>query len=512
MQKTNRSARPIATRSVATVAAWLAIGAALSLAGCTAPVTPAVSFPTEKLTISLESMTVGTPVSETLPPAMGGKEGLVYTLTPDVPGLTFDPATRVLSGTPTTPGTYAMTYTAKDPATDGTMESVKFTIAVAAPTPPPTLLGTWERVTTDRDDSGAIVRTETFTLMFTETHYFEWGKTLDADGRVLDSGDGAGKVSLSDTSNTVTKTYDDDGEVFSVDKEYLYAGDGDVLVIHEWGSDNPAEERFDRFTRVADAPTPIGPPKLQGTWRQTHAWDDEDEGSVIHIRTLTFFGTRFIEHNVRRDSLSNELLFEYAEPGGWTDTGTSVIKMVSEDDRMLTVEKHYVLAGDVLAINPWWNNEDSFTELDLGVFTRVQDPVAGGIEGVWTRVEDHGGWAYTLTVGDRLTYDEGDVDTEASARTGFTLAGPSRHDRDRGFLFVTVQTAARTEDGSPDEGFDPAEFVGHELRFAYAPTNLPDKIFLSPYVSELEYDATTSTWKAREVSPYGDYWLSMERQ
>ncbi len=45
----------------------------------------------------------------TLPEASDGDGTLSYTLSPDVPGLTFDPATRTLSGTPTTPDTYSMT-------------------------------------------------------------------------------------------------------------------------------------------------------------------------------------------------------------------------------------------------------------------------------------------------------------------------------------------------------------------------------------------------------------------
>ena len=57
-------------------------------------------------------------MSETLPAAQGGEDALTNSLDPDVPGLTFDAATRVLSGTSTTPGVYQMTYTATDPATD----------------------------------------------------------------------------------------------------------------------------------------------------------------------------------------------------------------------------------------------------------------------------------------------------------------------------------------------------------------------------------------------------------
>ena len=49
-----------------------------------------------------------------LPAAVGGIGALTYSLSPDVPGLTFDADTRTLSGTPTTADTYAMTYSATD--------------------------------------------------------------------------------------------------------------------------------------------------------------------------------------------------------------------------------------------------------------------------------------------------------------------------------------------------------------------------------------------------------------
>ena len=49
-----------------------------------------------------------------LPVATGGSGTLAYSLQPEVPGLTFDPETRTLSGTPTTAGIYDMTYEARD--------------------------------------------------------------------------------------------------------------------------------------------------------------------------------------------------------------------------------------------------------------------------------------------------------------------------------------------------------------------------------------------------------------
>ena len=59
-----------------------------------------------------QTFTVGTAIGAlTLPAASGGDGRLTYTLEPDVPGLTFDADTRRLTGTPTSAGTYAMTYT-----------------------------------------------------------------------------------------------------------------------------------------------------------------------------------------------------------------------------------------------------------------------------------------------------------------------------------------------------------------------------------------------------------------
>ena len=63
-----------------------------------------------------------------LPEAASGHGSLTYSLSPDIPGLTFDADTRTLSGTPTERNTYDMTYTAKD--TEGRKKKLTFTIVV----------------------------------------------------------------------------------------------------------------------------------------------------------------------------------------------------------------------------------------------------------------------------------------------------------------------------------------------------------------------------------------------
>ena len=77
-----------------------------------------------------QSHALGADVSLTLPSASGGNGSLTYSLTPEVPGLSFDPVTRQLTGMPTVTGDYAMTYAVTDE--DGDVSSFEFTLSVAA--------------------------------------------------------------------------------------------------------------------------------------------------------------------------------------------------------------------------------------------------------------------------------------------------------------------------------------------------------------------------------------------
>ena len=63
-----------------------------------------------------------------LPVGSGGDGELTYSLSPEVPGLTFDAATWTLSGTPTEAGVYALTYRVED--SDGDAAELTFTVTV----------------------------------------------------------------------------------------------------------------------------------------------------------------------------------------------------------------------------------------------------------------------------------------------------------------------------------------------------------------------------------------------
>ena len=92
--------------------------------------------------VSAQTFTIGTAVDLTLPTATGGNNGISYTLTPAIPGLTLDTATGVLTGTPTTVAVMAThTYTAADGDSTGGIgdeDSLTFSVTVEAAAIPAT--------------------------------------------------------------------------------------------------------------------------------------------------------------------------------------------------------------------------------------------------------------------------------------------------------------------------------------------------------------------------------------
>ena len=273
-------------RLIATATALVAIGAVL--AGCTSPVAPAVRFSAEKLTISLPPMVVGTPVTATLPEAMGGEQDLVYSLSGAVPGLTFDAANRVLSGTPTTPETYHMTYTAEDSATGGTMESVTFTITVDARplTNEERILGTWQQMNEWWDD-GLLRGTWVEYLTFTKSRYILIRSHFDMEGAFDYQWQQRGTWEIKDRE-IVRIWYHDHDENDATDdvraslaKPYLLVGADDLIVNH-WADESGDDSGSDRMTRVA-APSLALPPV--SVW--VFEWYS-DEDDWYDIMTMTF--------------------------------------------------------------------------------------------------------------------------------------------------------------------------------------------------------------------------------
>ena len=101
------------------------------------------TLPIDKIhEIMEQTLTVGKPVSITLPEATGGSKRIVslqYRVEPPIPGLRFDPRTRTLSGTPTVSGQAGFDYTVTDRngVSDGAVMSLIIAAGASAPTAAP---------------------------------------------------------------------------------------------------------------------------------------------------------------------------------------------------------------------------------------------------------------------------------------------------------------------------------------------------------------------------------------
>ena len=161
-----------------------------------------------------------TPV--TLPAATGGTGAITYTLTPAIPGLTLNPTSRVLTGTPTTvAGATMHTYT----ATDGDMNTatLMFSITIDAAD------------TTPAFTAGATVSAQTFTMNTAITPLtlpvatggngaIVYTLTPAIPGLILDSATGVLSGTPTTVAGATTHTYtagDSDGSAAGTDEVSL---------------------------------------------------------------------------------------------------------------------------------------------------------------------------------------------------------------------------------------------------------------------------------------------------
>ena len=153
--------------------------------------------------------------------------------------------------------------------------------------------------------------------------------------------------------------------------------------------------------------------------------------------------------------------------------------------------KNYVFAdeGNVLFINPWFYTDGTDT---YWPYTRVATPIQDLFTGTWecSEYEDE-----TINLrrtirfsGNSFTYS--DVRTEGESVQLFQLEGPYEHDVENGFILVTISD--HTEDGAPRED---SRYVGHTLRWAYAPTERPDQITVLNFSDDQVWNETTRRWE-----------------
>ena len=385
--------RSSAISSVSTVLA--AAVAAMVMAGCTqAAMTPKdLSFGTEGLMVAVvPALTAGTPMADvTLPEAKGGSGDITYSVTPIVPGLMFDPATRVLGGTPTTAGTSLMTYAAR--TADGDEATLSFTVAVRS-----SFIGTWQS-TVEWYEDDRMVGTYTDTLTFTKSRYI-------------------------------------------LSRSYYRTGE----------------------TATAD------------TWDHGGSWEDDPTG-----RTLT----RIWYHNHDDDD--------------------------ETPDRLTRVRKNYVWNVDrtVLCVEHWADDREHLDSSNCELYRRVASPPPAGLLGEWTGIGDDDNWNIVITP-TRFTVSNGRIE-EDGRFIGFTLTGTYEVNLEELFIMMTIEDALEDGNTSVLDG-DEQWWKGQVSRWAFAPTDDPARMVISTHWEEHEWLEQTQEWIYSTETPYGAYWLTLEKQ
>ena len=395
----------------------------------------------------------------TLPQAFGGTDELTCRLTPVVPGLTFDTATRVLSGMPATPGTYTMTYE----VTDGAQEtaSLGFTVAIVG----------FGRTTLDDVSYDQDAQIESLTLPEATGGTFTYSVTPAVPGLAFNSD--AREFSGSPTrTGTYPLTYsatDALGTVASLDF---------VVTVR---------------------------PSLRGTWTATFGWYDDYGHAGIHVDTLTFTKERYILYRAHyRDD--GVLDHEWANSGTWNRTGTNTVTRTywhnhdEVDDTpeiLTTISKNFVWGDESrqLLLMHHWADDEERTELGgHDAYRRVTNPIPSPI-GIWRGSEewDQGSVQFTMTVDadGAFRFEIEEPDGTATLTAQWTL------DEDNFFLNLSDTVHMWTPIGEPPELEEPEEAT----RFAYAPTDRsPNEMTVSFH------------WDENEENPYGGYGRRLERQ
>ena len=319
--------------------AFAAVAAIMVLAGCpqATKTSKDLGFGIEGLMVAVvPPLTVGTPMADvTLPEAKGSSGTLTYRMAPTVPGLSFDPATRVLSGTPIVAGTYPLTYTAT--TSGGAKASLNFTVEVVS-----SLAGTW-RATYEWYENDRVVGTYTDTLTFTKSRYIlQRSHYMTGNTSLYDDWTRSG--GWKSTESTVTRIWmhdhDDNNDtpdvLTRVPKNYLWNEGRTTLCMQHWADDQERvdQPKCDSYERVTSPP----PTALRGKWIGI---GDDDNRSIVLTPTLFTF------------------VIEQSEDDVFTLTGTYA---VNQEELFIRVTVEDVLENGESTIDTdehWWKGQVS---------------------------------------------------------------------------------------------------------------------------------------------------------
>ena len=133
----------------------------------------------------------------------------------------------------------------------------------------------------------------------------------------------------------------------------------------------------------------------------------------------------------------------------------------------------------------------------------MQDPIPGGIEGVWEGVGDNSNWTIVLTPAQFTA-----TIIRRPEFADFVLTGSYQVNQEELFIMVTVEDALA--DGTSILATDRHWWKGQVSRWAFAPTDSPTRILVSAHWEEQILDG--QEYVSHPEHPYGGYWRTVERE
>ena len=263
-------------------------------------------------------------------------------------------------------------------------------------------------------------------------------------------------------------------------------------------------------------PPPTPAPTVHGVWSTTSGWYRDDRHLGMRVHTLTFTNTRYIE---RVDHVCDAS--ECPDDDGWTHSGTwsvsdtdsSVITRTFLDEDVLRYveKKHYFVEGGDVLLMEWWDDNRDTT--DFARYTRVPVPVPQPApSGAWSRSgsdEDDDG--NTVNWSETFTFSSNNVLSSLTEVSGpdsfeYVISGTFVHDPQNLFILWEVESFQTVPPVDADD-----LLTGRTLRLAYAPTSDPNRMVVSPWWEEQEYDPVSMQFEDNVRHPFGAYDVVLER-
>jgi hypothetical protein len=298
-----------------------------------------------------------------LPVASSGDGPLVYSLSPAVPGLTFDAGSWTLSGTPTVAGTYEMTYRVEDSDTnmeESDAEELTFTVSVeltfAAVAARQTTFTAGEEI---KQPWELPVGRSTDALTYSLIGELPPGLVFDAEARTIS---GTPELNVSHPAEGYALTYrveDEDGD--SAELPFFLTVDGTPTFF-----DVTIEDRILRQNETTD-PWEL-PAASGGNGDLTYSLDMNVPGLSFDAAARTLAGTptdtgvyRLIYQVEDQDGDSAELTFHITVDGAPSFSGDVANQTYIDGEAIEDLVLPLASGGNLLSLNP--DGEAVFGEL-----------------------------------------------------------------------------------------------------------------------------------------------------